>query len=295
MNCDECREQVLDLIEREAADPEAVRELLARCPECRALFDEAKATLPLAEQLPFEEPPAELDAPILRAARARAPKVVPLKKRRLQAPPWAMAAIPLLAVGVGVWTIPRQVQFEGDAGPAVHAPAEEVLAEQTHADRKSMDDANAPALERVEPEARKGASTPRRAKRRTRAPSDDLRVAGVAQAPASVATANLRVDAAEESEAQDLAARASAPEKKDERSADADVATTCKQRVDEVERRAKLDEDFTATPEEELAIGRCYQELANAAEARKWLERAATHRKTRARAESALRALKAED
>jgi uncharacterized protein with PIN domain len=39
MNCDECKEQVFELIEREAVDRDGVREILARCPECRAAFD----------------------------------------------------------------------------------------------------------------------------------------------------------------------------------------------------------------------------------------------------------------
>ena len=79
------------MIEREAVDPDGVREILARCPDCLAAFDEMKAALAVAEQLPIVEPPAAVDAAILRAAGERAPRVVRLKKRRLQPAPWAMA------------------------------------------------------------------------------------------------------------------------------------------------------------------------------------------------------------
>ncbi|MBW1905397.1 MAG: hypothetical protein JRD92_10150, partial [Deltaproteobacteria bacterium] len=62
-------------------------------------------------------------------------------------------------------------------------------------------------------------------------------------------------------------------------------------KVDEIERRAGADKDHAPTPEEELAIGKCYQTLNKVAEARKWLQRAAEHRETKARANKALRQL----
>jgi lipopolysaccharide biosynthesis regulator YciM len=69
------------------------------------------------------------------------------------------------------------------------------------------------------------------------------------------------------------------------------AAATCKRKVDDIEGRTRADKDYAPTPEEELAIGKCYQALRNVAEARKWLQRAAAHRKTKARAEKALREL----
>ena len=65
MNCEECKEQVFELIEREAVDPEGVRAILADCPDCRAEFEAMKAALALAGELPVEEPPADIDAAIL--------------------------------------------------------------------------------------------------------------------------------------------------------------------------------------------------------------------------------------
>jgi hypothetical protein len=300
MNCDECNEQVLELIEREPVDPDGVREILARCPECRAAFDEMKAALIVAEQLPIEQPPVEVDAAILRAAGAR----VPVKKRRLQPAPWAMAAIAMLAVGVGVWTIPREVQFEGDVAPADEKDAEEVVvAEQMRGDADEVlagrlavaelaSEMNAPvqAFERAEAEPKKGSPEPPRAKRRARPSRDERRARGLAQAPASLAVADTAAVSAERSQPQEAVAKASAPGK--EAGADEGApASACKRKVDETERRARADEDYAPTPEEELAIGKCYQELENVTEARKWLERAAAHRKTKAAAEKALRQL----
>jgi hypothetical protein len=300
MNCEECKEQVFELIEREAADPDDVREVLARCPECRAAFDEMKTALALAEQLPIEQPSAGVDAAILRAAGARVPKVVPLTKRRLQPAPWAMAAIAMLAIGVGVWTIPQQVQFESQVAPAVNAPAanapddkqdaeEAVLAEQTLADGADTF-ARRRAVAEPEAEPKKASAEPVRAKRSAPSSMDEGRAGRLAQAPASPATADIAALGAEKSQSQGVATKASASGK-EERDNDVAPASTCKRKVDDIERRTRADEDYAPTPQEELAIGKCYQELQNVAEARKWLERAAAHRKTKAPAEKALREL----
>jgi len=89
-----------------------------------------------------------------------------------------------------------------------------------------------------------------------------------------------------------VATEAPAPRKQD-RDED-DVAATCQRKVDDLERRAHGDKDSVPTPEEELAIGKCYQALDEVAEARKWLQRAAEHRETKARANKALRQLASE-
>jgi hypothetical protein len=284
MNCDECKEQVFELIEREAVDPDAVREILARCPDCRATFDEMKAALAVAERLPIEEPPAEVDEAILRAAAERMPRVVQLKKRRLQPAPWAMAAIAMLAVGIGVWTIPREVQFEGDAAPADMKYGEDaVMAEQMLGDEE--EEALDGRVAVVELEAPK----PARAKRRSRSSANEPSAARVAQAPATLPAADIVAGGAGESRSNEVAAKASTPSKHERD--DEDVTAACQRKVDDIERRARADKDFAPTPEEELAIGKCYQALDKVAEARKWLQRAAAHRKTKAPAEKALREL----
>ena len=284
MNCDECKEQVFELIEREAADPDAVREILARCPDCRATFDEMKAALAMAERLPIEEPPAEVDEAILRAAGERVPRVVRLKKRRLQPAPWAMAAIAVLAVGIGVWTIPREVQLEGDAPPADMKYGEDaVMAEQMLGDEEEALDSRVAVAELEAPK-------PARAKRRSRSSANEPSAARIAQAPAALPAADTAAAGAGESRStNEVAAKASTPSKQERD--DEDVNTACQRKVDDVERRARADKDFAPTPEEELAIGKCYQALDKVAEARKWLQRAAAHRTTKAPAEKALREL----
>jgi lipopolysaccharide biosynthesis regulator YciM len=88
-----------------------------------------------------------------------------------------------------------------------------------------------------------------------------------------------------------VAAKASAPSKQEQ---DDDGAAACRRKVDDLERQARDGKDLEPTPQEELAIGQCYQALGNVAEARKWLERAASHRRTKPAAEEALRELGSE-
>lgn len=149
VNCEECKEQVLELIEREALDPEGVRETLAKCPECRAEFDEVKAQLAVANQLPLEATPDHIDILILQAAEARtagvapaidtllaeqsameaaAPRAEARPRLFLWRPPLAMAAVALLVVGIGISTVsilrgPGQEQL-------AEAPAAEDASEQ---------------------------------------------------------------------------------------------------------------------------------------------------------------------
>ena len=72
MNAEEFEAQVFELIEREAFDPNGIRELLASLPECRDYFERMKDALALAEQLPLVEPPAQLDGMILASAAEQA-------------------------------------------------------------------------------------------------------------------------------------------------------------------------------------------------------------------------------
>lgn len=283
MNCEECKEQVFELIEREAVDPEGVRAILAECPDCRAEFDAMKVALAATDQLPIEEPPGEIDALILRTAELRsqaaAPEeaqVIPFRKRLLQTPPWAMAAIALLAVGVGVWSIPRTVQFESDAAPteleaeeAVQAGRAPVAALALEDEEMAMDRlAEAPADEYAEP-----AKSAERPESRQAAYAKRKRVDAPQPASAKVDADHLEME------------RANAPVMaKDERSA-------CKAKVTAFEKRLREDKRYEPPPQQELTMGRCYQALGNTAKARQWLERAAADPATRARAQKALERL----
>ncbi len=304
MNCDECKEQLFELIEREAVDPGGVRAILARCPDCRAAFDEMKAALAVAGQLPIEEPSAAVDAAVVRAASERLPRVVPLRKRRLQPPPWARAAIALLAVGVGVWSIPREVQLEGDVGSADLKSAEAPVVAEQELDEvaAALDDSAAVAelgelasertahlgrAPRTEARAKKASSKPVPAKRRFRLAAEKKEDA---QAPASLPAADMAAGSAEQTRSYGAASEPLAARKR-QQDDDGGATADCRRKVDDIERRTRKDKDHAPQPEEELAIGKCYQMLDNVAEARKWLKRAAAHRKTKARAEAALREL----
>jgi hypothetical protein len=295
MNCDECKEQVLELIERETVDPDGVRAILARCPDCRDAFDQMKSALALVADLRVEEPPAAIDGVILQAAAARAPQVVPLRKRRLQPPPWAMAAIAMLAVGVGLWAIPRDVQLESDAVPASAMTAEEAIAAEAEVENVAVQTepaskqlARRQRTERDAAKTERALSRPAAAKRRSNAlaaePTADL----LAEAPASVAASDVAAGAAMESSAGDADSASPRTLKKEH---DDEATATCKRKIAEVEARRHDDKDHVLAPEDELAVGKCYETIGDIVEARKWLRRAAAHPETKARAENALRQL----
>lgn len=300
MNCEECKEQVFELIEREAVDPEGVREVLARCPECRALFDQMKAALANVDRLPIEEPPAELDAAILRAARGRSPKVVRLRRRGFRAPQWAVAAVAVLAVGVGVWAIPRGepaghvtevaavdkaevVEAEEpseEAAQVVAVPSEEIPMAET---AKAVQQQRPVAKERL---ASKSTAAPA-AKRKSAADTDmrdapaDAEAARIASAPAEPSArlggaANMDMAAAE------------APEREAKKESQA-LSRECSKRLAKLERRGEDDEAAKLDPEDALAIGRCYQAAGDSENARAWLERAAKDPRTEERARQALK------
>ena len=347
MSCDECKEQVFELIEREAVDPEGVRAILDECPDCRAEFEALKASLALAAQLPLEEPPADLDAVILSQASRRleasgsapeaggseAGEVVPLRKRLLQAPPWAMAAIALLAVGVGVWSIPRQVQLESELEPgspvvaesarveaaeaeeAPPGPSEDALAEGVAMRDETAADDRAEATAAVakgrasrsgEPARKQAARAKKRPEalaRRTAKPETDrenLALAGAGAAPEANGEAKEKSVAMRS--AADVPASAPAPSQAafgvEEVAAEADSAaderSACRAKVEAFEKRRRDERRYRPGPEEQLAIGRCYQTLGDEKKARAWLERAAGHPETKERAAAALRSLSAD-
>lgn len=311
MNCEQCQDEVFELIEREAHDPAGVRAILDRCPECRALFDEMKATLNAVGELPLDDPPAHVDAKVLVAAADRRAKVTTIRKSRLQAPPWAMAAIAVLAVGVGVWSIPRGEDSgtETALGATVAESEADVMAGQApvSAPEPQLDQkkqiaptAEAPAkssLARREraisapkaPKARKTRTAPAaRAKVAERVSDEVFAADGVAasdmpSAPAAGAGAGART-----AKPAGLAAASLEEETKEDRD---DVDETCRETVAAFEKRRRKDETYTPDPEHQLTLGRCYAKRGNTKQARTWLHRAATHDETKSRAQAALQKL----
>jgi hypothetical protein len=228
VNCDECKEQVLELIEREAVDPEGVRETLDKCPECKLEFEAVKAQLALATQLPLEAPPDHLDVLILQAAEARTAGVAPAIDALLaeqgmteaSAPgeearprlflwrqPLAMAAVALLVVGIGVSTVsivrgPGQQQLA--EAPAVDDHAAEAAqpkgleeevggagAERLELAQASLDDVVAREAAAEPPAPRKARASGARPRKKK-----GVRGAGRDDAPARVALAEADLAAA---------------------------------------------------------------------------------------------------
>ncbi|NNE18503.1 MAG: hypothetical protein HKN10_08510 [Myxococcales bacterium] len=131
LEAEERTDQLFELVEREAFDPEGVEAFLAEHPEYRTEFEQMKASLALSAELPMEEPRASLDAAIFELADARVPStgtaassssstngspatiqekpeqstVAHLPVGRPWGQPLAMAAVAMLVVGVGLATI----------------------------------------------------------------------------------------------------------------------------------------------------------------------------------------------
>lgn len=292
MNCEQCKEEVFELIEREAVDPAGVREILDRCPDCRALFDGMKAALVAVDQLPLEDPPAHVDAEVLRAAAMRRTKMAPLRKRRLQAPPWAMAAIALLAVGVGVWSIPRSTDFETE--DALSTPVTETEEEAEQEPVGALGELGRAASE--EAEAKVQLDHKERAEPLAEAPAK-FSVAGRERGQAKrKARSSLNAPEAASAEAFGVA-RTTAPavESSDEEAREDrdDAAEACRKTIADFEKRIRQDQDYAPDSEQQLALGRCYAKLGDTKRARTWLERAATHPKTKTRAVTTLKELTA--
>ena len=264
MNCDECKEQVFELIEREAVDPVGVREILERCPDCAALFAEIKAGLETAADLPLEAPSAAVDAAILGAAAARRGEVVPHRRKRSQPFPWAVAATALLAVGIGVWAMPR------DADEAEPALPEAAMERSYDADKEvGADLAEEAILAEAEQLSLAGGQEPEAAD--AAKPAAQPPAAARAKRASKRAPAEMKLAMADD----ELA----------------DASRACEQKVQKLERRERDAKRGVDDAEDVLAIGRCYQAAGDAAKAREWLERAAEHPATRTRALQALRAL----
>jgi hypothetical protein len=280
MSCEECKEQVFELIEREATDPDGVREILARCPDCRALFDEMKAALAVAAELPVEEPPAAIDSMILRAAAERRADVVRQRRRWSKPLPWAFAAAALLALGFGIRSIPRTMAPDREAAATELAEASEeaIAAPRVVDDETKRANAVAKTEPAIEPE-RARASRPKKeavAELRKDLPNAPVTARPATRSAAGAAPESLPVEA-----------DGTAYGARDQEQA-GDATAICQRKLGEMERRGSDDQDVVTDPEEQLAIGKCYRRVGNLAEARRWLERAAKHPRTRSRAEKVL-------
>lgn len=305
MNCDECKERVFELIEEEATDPRKVREVLEACPECRALFEQMKAGLDIAAELPIEEPPARLDAAILEAAAQRRPGEVPRRssRRLVRTSPWAMAAVALLAIGIGVWAVPRDVQLDEERSPAVRLQG---VDRATESASEPPLDGTADALKSSGPtfsEGREAAVEP--ARRRSAPGSVAQSPAAEKQRPSVVrktretfrpktqpsqpADDEYQATPAMTLQSEELAAGITADrDEQEERARDREM---CDRLIRQYERTKKPDTRLELDSEQQLKLGRCYAEAGRIETARAFLKRAAEDVTTKNRAEAELRRL----
>lgn len=329
MDCDECIERVFELIDEEASDPERVRAILDRCPDCRALFEETKATSALASELPLDEPPAERDAAILRAAGKKiAPNRKPRRPWAPRAPHWAMAAVAVLAIGLGMWSRrPRDIRMEDElpaayelearlnedelsAVTAEEAPARELAeaaaddpaamkASAAHAPQAAPAEANVDLAERAAPGlATAGGSEASGVRSEAKRERSERAVSKTA--PAAPAAAAVEPKAAlADIQAADADAASPASAQAAERLEEASLRA-CRELVATQARRddrAGKDSGAATEPveaEAQLRLGRCYRQLGDHERALLWLERAKKQPATRERASAELQALTAE-
>jgi hypothetical protein len=277
MTCEECEERVFELIEREATDPEGVHEVLSQCPDCRTLFDAMKAGLAEAQRLPREAPSSETDAAILRHAEARAVELRP-RRRWFPGSQWAVAAAALLAVSIGVWSIPQTP--EPPAAPAPpHEDTASAPAEPTGATEPSGATAALGSVERAEAAALQP--------QRKRAPKVSNVLAEKEEQPSRIAMSD---DAAGASADVTFEAASRVAQRQGRAAALSPACRELRQRVDQ----SMQESDASAAsvePEQALALGRCYRAAGDVPEARRWLEMAASHRETKRRALKELRSL----
>jgi len=149
--------------------------------------------------------------------------------------------------------------------------------------RPATEPAEAPRVEPAPAKSMLRAASPAPAKRQAKRAADELKVERTGGAPSPRLVAREAAGPAAEADF--------APSPGGEQARAESVEASCRRQIEALERRKRDAQAAAIEPEEELAIGKCYQALGNLAGARKWLRRAARHPETRARAEEALHQL----
>src|SRR4051812_7405316 len=127
MECKNIDEKLLDFLyeELEQTEQEAFRAHLEGCARCQAEVNALGRVRQAARQITMVEPPSSVSAKILFQAAQHKPrgKVVPLFRRMMSHPAYAMAAAFVIVGGVAGWQLMVHGELKG-AAPAVEtAPA----------------------------------------------------------------------------------------------------------------------------------------------------------------------------
>ena len=239
-------------------------------------------------------------------------RVISFPKRVMQSQPWAMAAVALLVVGVGLLSVrERQGPGTGTLDGEQVAANEEVpkKAETAERERPQAVPAEEERVEVAEADPQAKPTKERRRRRKRDKPAaeepapEDI---GQDEAPALAAAepppkADTTTPGEEPSELPDLApgmqgrpGSANALSEGDQaQSASEHEQKICRMRVSALEEMVGRKANYEPPPEEQLAAGRCYNILGNKDKSKHWLERAAKHPDTKAAAERELRKLNA--
>jgi hypothetical protein len=240
-------------------------------------------------------------------------RVIAFPKRMMQSQPWAMAAVALLVIGVGLWSVrERHGPGTGVIGGQQVATTDEPRREMEAAEPPEQpSEPAAPAVveeERIEvaeaepeqraPEKRRRRRKPKQTTKPTTEPvKQEEPPLVVAEAPSKAETTK---PAGEPPEPVLAPSMKGPPGSTTALSEGGGAATAsehkrkiCNARVTTLEKMVARKADYEPAPEEQLAVGRCYNLLGNKAKARYWLERAAKHPDTKAAAERELRKLDA--
>jgi len=291
-----------------------------------ALSSTTRAVLERIEQKNLRElPPSEIDA-LIGAGEATSSEakpieatagatVIPFRRRVLQAP-WAIAAIALLGIGIGLWASRGEVGRKIAEPSPSEEPHEKVAAAEEEEVRPEPIAEPAPEAPRVADVSNKERRRRRPKASKDTAPSksepNDQHLEVARKEPSRDASKQVPSPAARVPEPEeelpelgtlakgpqvgpggskaltgDTQAPASASSIEKQRSA-------CRSKVAALEKQLREDKNYSPVPAEQLAIGRCYRVLGKDASARTWLRRATTHPETRARAEKALEELSGE-
>lgn len=174
MSC-EHEDRLVELVyeELDLEESRALRQAAEACPHCAGLLASLEEAKGATESLTWIEAPADLDGPILAAARAQAD----LNRARHAPSPWArfkqaleaftlgpqvaMATVMMLVVAIGLWYVPEEPQSRDLVGGTVVTPDPEGRAVATTADEDFQEPEIAPT-ETVAPLAEPGARGPAR-------------------------------------------------------------------------------------------------------------------------------------
>lgn len=232
----------------------------------------------------------------------RAGKLIAFPRRIMQSQPLAMAAVAMLVIGIGVWV------GRDDRAPDVDPAGEERLAaveesarerageaveSEAVAEAETADppDQKVAAVQSKRPRRKRAATPPGDESAQTEEPRDEV-PALAAKEPTEPTPERPALEASVKRSPTDTGSAKALSGSEQQGAVTEQERKICRARVSVVEKMLSSDENYDPVPEEQLALGRCYDLLENKTKAREWLRRASKHPETKSRAEKALRQLR---